>query len=324
MLIIPMKVKFNKIIILLVSFGLLILFLYFVNIFKQNESSSLIITNHGINLQIKQTKLSDINLKIVIPFHINQLDIVLENVKKWNIFKPCENNNLTLTINNSIEIIFYIGYLFESNLNNKLIKLPNDQIECFSKISKVLYKYKSSNEDKHVIGSRLMFESMLLKTSDYFKNSSFIFYMEPDVRPIKSNWLNAILMEISNGNFWCKGSIFRGDLNKFRKNDPYIPNYLHINGNAIYNIGNIEFISFYFDILRPYIVKKNGDSINAYDTDIFEFLMDKNNYEITRNILHQFHFTDLIQNYWKTEYKINEIALKYKFTYFVHGGIPIY
>jgi len=148
--------------------------------------------------------------------------------------------------------------------------------------------------------------------------------MEPDVRPIKTNWLHAILNEISNGNFWVKGSVFRGDLEKFQKNDPYIPNYVHINGNAIYNIGNIEFVSFYFNVLRPYVVKKNGDSTNAYDTDIFEFLIDKNNYDVTRHILHQFHFTDLIQNYWQTEFKVNEIALKYKFTYFVHGGKPIY
>ena len=200
--------------------------------------------------------------------------------------------------------------------------MPN-KIACFSKVSQSLYKYKSINEDKHVIGSRLMFESMLLKTNENFKNSSFIFYMEPDVIPIKSNWLCAILNEINNGNFWCKGSIFRGDLDNFRKDDPYIPNYMHINGNAIYNIGNVEFISFYFNTLRPYIVKKNGDSINAYDTDIFEYLMDKNNYEITRNILHQFHFTDLIQNYWHTKFKINEITLKYKFTYFLHGGKAI-
>ena len=115
MLIIPMQIKFNKKTILLVSIGLLILFLYFMNIFKQNDSSFLA-TNQSINSQIKQTKLNDINLKIVIPFHINQLDIVLENIKKWNIFKPCENNDLTLLINDSIEIIFYIGY-FESNLN---------------------------------------------------------------------------------------------------------------------------------------------------------------------------------------------------------------
>jgi hypothetical protein len=284
----------------------LLLMIYFNSYIKRNNSSSL----------IKPKSFNQINLKIVIPFHINQLEILLENIKKWNIFKPCN-----LTIDNSIEITFYVGYL-ESDLN-QLNKLPT-KMACFSKISQVLHKYKSLNEDKHVIGSRLMFESMLLKATNYFMNSSFIFYMEPDVIPIKSNWLNAILNEIGNGNFWCKGSIFRGDLNKFQKNDPYIPNYLHINGNAIYNTGNIEFISFYFNILRPYIVKKNGDSINAYDTDIFEYLMDKNNYETTRNILHQFHFTDLVQNYWHTEFKVNEISLKNKFTYFIHGGKPIY
>jgi hypothetical protein len=253
------------------------------------------------------------------PFHINQIEIVLENINKWNIFKPCTRKSTT----NRVEIIFFIGYLNEANLNSNIHKLPN-KLDCFSHVSIILHKYKSIIEDKHVIGSRLMFESMLL---NFNKNASFIFYMEPDTRPVKSNWLNAILNEIGHGNFWCKGSIFRGNKNKLfspYSTNPYIPALVHINGNAIYNIGNVEFVSFYFNTLRSYIVKKNGDSKNAYDTDFFEYLIDKNNYEITRNILHQFHFTDLIQNYWHTEYNVSEIALKHKFTYFVHGGKPIY
>ena len=60
MLILPVQIKFNKRTILLVSIGLLILFVYFINIFKQNDSSFLI-TNQSINSQIMQTKLSDIN-----------------------------------------------------------------------------------------------------------------------------------------------------------------------------------------------------------------------------------------------------------------------
>ena len=124
--------------------------------------------------------------------------------------------------------------------------------------------------------------------------------------------------------FGLKEALYRGDINKFAKNNPYYPNYIHINGNAIYNIGNTDLILFYFNTLRPYIVEKNGDSINAYDTDFFEYMLDENNYDATRRILHQFHFTDFIQNLWKTEYNVNEMAEKFKSTYFIHGGIPTY
>jgi hypothetical protein len=303
--------------------SILLFCLYFVQ-FKKNQQDSMLNNIEKINIS-SLLSTPKIKLKIVMPFHLTQLEILLENIKKWEIFKLCYFEN-----DKSIELIFYIGY-FKSNLTS-LNYLPK-KIKCFSKISTVLYKYKSLNEDKHVVGSRLMFESMLLKTNDYFKNAWFIFYMEPDARPIKSNWLDAISNEIGNGNFWCKGSVFRGDLSTFETNsnifsklfeNTYIPNYLHINGNAIYNIGDSEFILFYFNLLRPYIVKKNGFSLTAYDTDFFEYLIDKNNYETTRNIFHKFHFTDLIQNYWHTEFKINEVALKYKYTYFVHGGKPVY
>ena len=268
-----------------------------------------------------QTSQTNVKLKIVIPFHIKQLDRVYDNINKWEKFKPCDSNNS----DNEIELIYYVGYSeSEQTILNDLNKKLPPVIECFSQKHVVLYKYKNSNEDQHVKGSRLMFEHMLKRQDVKFKNTSFTFYMEPDVRPIKSNWLNGLIEEIGNGNFWVKGSCFRGDINKFMKNDPYIPNYLHINGNAIYNIGSDDFNYFYFNVLRPYVMKKNGDSKNAYDTDFFEFFFDKDNYETTRNVVNKFHFSDFIQNFWQTEFKVNEMANKFLNTYFIHGGSPIY
>ena len=208
--------------------SILLFCLYFVQ-FKKNQQDSMLNRIETINLLSSSLSTPKIKLKIVIPFHLSQLEMLLENIKKWDIFKPCYFEN-----DESIELIFYIGY-FKSNLTS-LNCLPK-KIKCFSKISRVLHKYKSLNEDNHIIGSRLMFESMLLTTNDNFKNALFIFYMEPDSRPIKSNWLNAISNEIGNGNFWCKGSVFRGDLSTFETNsniftklfkNTYIPNYLHI------------------------------------------------------------------------------------------------
>lgn len=271
------------------------------------------------------TKLSRVefnNLKIVMPFHINQLNKLIETLTKWKTFIPCDPRSQNST---SIELVFYTGY---SSSNENLLKeidnkLPQ-KLECFSKISVVKHKYESQDEDKHVKGSRLMFELMLSQKYKEFMNTTFVFYMEPDVRAIKSNWLDAITRDIGNGKFWLKGSAFRGDMKKFARNDPYLPNYMHINGNAIYKIGDYDLRSFYFDTLRPYIVKKNGDSLNAYDTDFFEFLFDKANYETTRNIIHNFHFTSLIQNFWQTEYNVLQVSGKFPDTYFIHGGYPIY
>nr|XP_047143351.1 uncharacterized protein LOC124817396 [Hydra vulgaris] len=261
-------------------------------------------------------------LKIVIPFHIKQLDKVLDNINKWKIFQPCDMINFN---NKSVELIFYVGYTdVEQSFLRNLSSIMSKNIDCFVNKHEVFFKYNNKDEDQHVKGARLMFESMLNRSNEHFNRTSFVFYMEPDVRPIKSNWLNALMKEIGNGNFWIKGSCFRGDINKFKKNDPYIPNYMHINGNALYNLGSDDFKHFYFSILRPYVIKKNGDSKNAYDTDFFEFFFDKDNYEITRNVVHQFHMSDFVQNYWQTEFEVKFLEKKFPNTYFVHGGIPRY
>ncbi len=75
--------------------------------------------------------------------------------------------------------------------------------------------------------------------------------------------MNRILNEIGNGKFWCKGSIFRGDLNKFQKNDPYIPNYLHINGNLVtvrfrlrYGYVTLRYEIFFMESIEEFYLNK--------------------------------------------------------------------
>ena len=212
------------------------------------------------NLSFFAKKTNCIHLKVVMAFHIKQMNNALDNIKTWNRFKSCQNQT-------RVTLVFYVVY-FESDLTDLCTKLPQS-IDCFCKISITLHRYDAQGEDDYVIGSRLMFESMLMKAYESFRNTSFVFYMEPDIRPIRSNWLTSISQEIGTGQFWLKGSVYRDDINKFAKNDPYYPNYIHINGNAIYNIGNTDLILFYFNTLRPHIVETNGDSINAYDTNFF-------------------------------------------------------
>ena len=297
---------------------LILLYLLFVCLYWMHKKERLIGADAKLSLSIIATQSSYNYLKIVMPFHISQVNNVLENINTWNKFKPCES----IDSQTKVELIFYVGY-FKSNLTELYAKLPQN-MNCFCKVSTTLHKYDTQTDEQYIIGSRLMFESMLKKRYESFKNTSFVFYMEPDVRPIRSNWLNSICQEIGAGHFWLKGSVYRGDINKFAKSDPYYANYVHINGNAIYNIGNKDLVSFYFDKLRPYVVNTNGDSKYAYDTDFFEFILDKNNYDITRRILHQFQFTELVQNYWHTKYNITEMAENFKLTFFIHGKFPIY
>lgn len=73
--------------------------------------------------------------------------------------------------------------------------------------------------------------------------------------------------------------------------------------------------------MRPYI-KRHGDSITAYDTDISEFIMDKKNLLIVGSIIHNFVFTDVILNFWHRNYTVIESNKENPNSYLVHGGQP--
>lgn len=259
---------------------------------------------------------------LIIPFHIKQLKNVFENIIEWSKYEPCNHEDY---FNKKMpKIIFYVGYLHENtvkNLNSQLERLlPN--LRCFSnrdKIEVVKFKFNKNN-NKHVLGARLMFEFMLAKKHRLFKNSSYIFYMEPDTRPVRSGWLNALQDEIYKSTFWVKGAIFRGFYEL--KINKYLPNKYHINGNAIYNIGDEKFSEFYFGMLRPF-VERHNDSVTAYDTDFSEFLFDIDNYDYMRTILHNFVLTETIQNLWMQNYSVRKIRMSHPRTFLIHGGYPM-
>lgn len=151
------------------------------------------------------------------------------------------------------------------------------------------------------------------------QHASYVMYMEPDCLPIRPNWLMILdsLTRWPNQPFWIKGSIFRGQVpNVYR----IIYNLLHINGNAIYNLGDPAFRHFYFDQVRPYIVKFYNEG--AYDTDVFKYLLDLGNYNFARQTAHMFQFTDAIQNHWHSNYSISELKAMSEMVVMIHGGTP--
>ena len=257
---------------------------------------------------------------IIMPFHINQLKILELNIKNWKKYLPCEKANGY----QSPKLIFYVGFHREISMKNleQTLNGFKESFECFSNADKtqiVTYNFSKGN-DLHILGARLMFEYCLNKEHESFKDIQYMFYMEPDCRPIKSKWINALQNEIGSTNFWMKGSFFRG-LTKIIYETEYLPNKYHINGNAIYNLGDERFSKFYFQTLRPYI-KRHRDSITAFDTDFSEFIMDKKNLLVVGNIIHNFGFTEVVLNYWRQNYSVVEIVQANKNSYLVHGGEP--
>lgn len=84
----------------------------------------------------------------------------------------------------------------------------------------------------------------------FTSNYDYLFYMEPDAGPIRSNWLDRIYEEVEFvTDFWVKGSIYRGPT----KPKDYCYNLYsgcaeHMNGNSIYKLGDPDFNRFLNEI----------------------------------------------------------------------------
>jgi hypothetical protein len=278
---------------------------------------------NALNVQMNPPEKAISNLShVIVPFHFKQLDNLKKNLETyWSVNTPCRDVQKVYA---KPKIVFFVGYLKKIDLPQLKTDLKPlvKYLDCFpngNQLDVITYEFNKSN-DQHVLGARLMFEHVLSKNHTLLKEARFVFYMEPDTRPIRSNWLAALENEIGLGSsFWMKGSIFRGKQN-FK--DSYVPNKYHINGNAIYNLGDDRLAQFYFKTLRPFI-EKHGDSLNAYDTDFFEYLMDLANHAHVRHIAHKFHFSDFIQNLWQQEYSVQEMRANNPETYLIHGGFHI-
>ena len=121
--------------------------------------------------------------------------------------------------------------------------------------------------------------------------------------------------------FWIKGSAFRGTKKKknpLAKRSPVI--LFHINGNALYNVGDEGFRRFYFEVYKPWVHSRNRGKEMSFDTHLYYFLLDPYNFNITTTILPMLQYTDIVQNIHKARYKPELIRNMYINTLIVHGG----
>ncbi len=261
---------------------------------------------------------------IVMPFHLKQADNVVENLETWKAYPPCAPTiaapGAARSNETSATITLFVSSAPDEALEGRLLAafadLPVEARACIRE-ARVRFGNFTAEQDHYLNGSRLQFEYMLQGHLG-LASPHYILYMEPDCMPIRANWL-AILDETTRAPslpFWIKGSIYRGDPGHFNNFRPY--NLFHLNGNAIYNLHDKRFALFYFEKVRSYITKYYG--ISAYDTDIFKFLIDPANYNIVRPIAHMFQFTDVIQNYWHTDYSLAQITGSSTDVVLVHGG----
>ena len=270
---------------------------------------------------------------LVMPFVDSQLLVVRQSLQTWTSqYYPCNSSNYKAEVqlilfasfhnlvNPDKESASIITSLLSKILSERQIK------DCFKSWT-LAFARISAADNSHHTGSRLMFEQFVSKNISHSPPMDYVLFMEPDCVPIRNNWLEAVQSNVENDpdNFWMKGSAFRGQRSAV-KQPLHLVNLFHMNGNAIYSLGDDEFRNFYFQKVRPFTIEKCKSSkdkfCSVFDTDIFRYLL-HNNMEYGAQYIHHFAFTDLIQNKWHTNYSTHGLLAKSPNTVLVHGGTAL-
>jgi hypothetical protein len=255
---------------------------------------------------------------VVMPLFDGQIDRVEANLASWETqYPPCAATAAAATSRVRPTLVLYLSTPTttrdEDAVRRSLLTASSTAAvsRCFGGV--VIASVSSDNS--HKTGARLMFEHMINKRVEALRDARSVLYMEPDMLPIRAGWLTALEKDAEKGGeFWVKGSLLMGDYNATRpylkKRKFYKAVLYHINGNALYFLGDGRFAAFYNDDVRPFVVRKHGDSVGGYDTDIWEYLFDPDNFDQARTLLRYYVYTP------------HDLAKTYPGAVLVHGGYP--
>jgi hypothetical protein len=129
----------------------------------------------------------------------------------------------------------------------------------------------------------------------------YVLYMEPDCVPIRPDWLGQLIDQVEHAHAWIIGSVYRGRGALARRW------MRHLNGNAVYAVGDSDFQDFVCDLERRLSELVAFDPRVAYDLAL-EVLFggaschgsasDEQRvlWHYYQALAHRFHATDYVQN----------------------------
>ena len=240
---------------------------------------------------------------VIIPGYIGQLPNIKTMVNSWESMLPCDS----LILKTKPVLIFLIAISnsdaisdFEVTQTCRKMFYSINARHCFSAVD-VHLVHIENNQNNHNVGSRLLFNSMLNATS-YRTTVDHILYIEADVVAVQQNWLHPIIKH-ARTRFWIAGSLYRGSRKLDYGDDLF---RYHINGNAIYNVGDAKFVDFYFNSVLPWIKARHDLNIFCFDVDLTTYIHTASNFDTARHVLHKFQYTNLIQNIYFRD--LNDLA----------------
>ena len=164
------------------------------------------------------------------------------------------------------------------------------------------------------------------------QNYNVFFIAEPDVVPVQDNWLEALVEASTSVNceddgLWQLGSApldIDVDVGSQRKRVDF-----HLNGNALYALGCSLYEDYKCRVQTFYAPKGECSLVGGcstyrtheggYDHAMYRFRMHPDNYEYSRNILHHFAYTKIIQNRGEGAYDALQLVEESPSTFLVHS-----
>jgi hypothetical protein len=267
---------------------------------------------------------------IIIPFHTSQASRVEANLKAWSEYLPCTaEGGKGASPNGPFHLVLYSSadsrkrqqlLELEARLHWMVGNLTAEAMGCFASYE-IQHANLSGPSDTYYRGTRLMMERLILNKVKLQHTPQYAFYMEPDCLPVRPNWLNALDTSVRwpAAVFWMRGSIYRGN-NKGVYATRHPPQVFHINGNALFNLADRRFRTFYVKHFRPYVNAVSKTRERSFDTEFYRFLHDIDNIMVTRAVIHRFQYSEFVQNFWRSSYSLAKIKNDFPDTYFIHGG----
>lgn len=163
----------------------------------------------------------------------------------------------------------------------------------------------------------------LMNGSRTAEGTSHLFMMEPDTRPVVSGWLNHLVKVVEDSEpFWIRGSAFRPACAQRKTSfvnaaedchqlGPEIAD--HINGNALYHIGDPKFVAFLDQVRASAFAKW------PFDLAWMRYIRSPEKEGLRRSILKNIVYTDMIQNLGAAPFNLDELKAEHPWTYFVHS-----
>jgi hypothetical protein len=272
---------------------------------------------------------------VVVPFHAKQIDRLEEFFSLWEEYPPCVERasdlsdyaqGYTARLGHNVGLTLFIGSMTDTkDAEARAVyfynKLPVEARKCFASMNTVPHVFDKT-DNSYLLGAKAMFERFLNADLNFSSTPYYVFYMEPDVRPVRPGWLSFVDAQTRwpSPPFWIKGSQFRSPPKERHKRN--IVTKLHINGNAIYNLRDGQFRRYYYETILPFL-KRAGHKPWELAYDLFfmtSVLENFEDYEGYQRHLHKFVLSDFVQNRWHANYTVEEILKDSNSTYLVHGG----